>query len=128
MKIIEKLKIQAKKLKTELTALYYASQSPETGMMPKLIILFTLGYALSPIDLIPDFIPVIGYLDDLILLPLLMILSIKLIPDSVMTESRKKAEKEPLVLKKNWFFALFFITIWVSILVALLSIFRGQYV
>ena len=66
------LKERAKKLKLELTAVYYAYRDPGINLLPKLIIIITLGYALSPIDLIPDFIPILGYLDDLILLPALI--------------------------------------------------------
>jgi uncharacterized membrane protein YkvA (DUF1232 family) len=115
LKIIEKLKIKVKKLKKEIMAIYYAYQHPKLGVLPKIIILFTLGYALSPIDLIPDFIPVLGYLDDLLILPVLIMLSIKLIPHEIMEESRKKAENQPLRLKKNWFFALGFIFIWIAV-------------
>lgn len=119
MNIIKKLKEKAKKLKKEITAIYYAYQSPEVGFLPKLIILFTIGYALSPIDLIPDFIPILGYLDDLIIIPALISLALKLIPPEVMTEARKKAEQTPIQLKKNWVFAVIFITIWIILLAAI---------
>lgn len=93
--------------------------------MPKIIIIFTLGYALSPIDLIPDFIPILGYLDDLLIIPVLISLSIKFIPYEIMEESRKKAEEEPLTLKKNWFFAAIFAAIWITLLaVIVLSIIK----
>ncbi|MBU0463762.1 MAG: DUF1232 domain-containing protein [Proteobacteria bacterium] len=88
-------------------------------VLPKIIILFTLGYALSPIDLIPDFIPIFGYLDDLLILPVLITLSIKLIPHEIMEESRKKAENQPLQLKKNWFFAIVFVLIWITLLISI---------
>ncbi len=120
MEIIPKFKDRAKRLKKELTAVYYAYQHPGVGILPKLIILFTVGYALSPIDLIPDFIPVLGYLDDLIILPALIALSIKLIPKHVMQECREKAEANPLELKKNWVFAFLFILIWIIIITAII--------
>ena len=114
---IDSLKDNARKLKTEITTLYYAYQDPKLGLLPKIIILFTLGYALSPIDLIPDFIPVLGYLDDLVIIPALISLSIKLIPKEILASAREKAIKEPLKLKKNnWFFALLFISIWVVLI------------
>lgn len=100
-------------LKKEVTALYYAYRDPDTGILPKMILLFTLGYALSPIDLIPDFIPVIGYLDDLIIIPALIKLSIKLIPEEVMLRSREKAFTNPVKPGKNWIFGILFISIWV---------------
>ncbi|MGD1830479.1 MAG: YkvA family protein [Spirochaetaceae bacterium] len=86
---------------------------------PKLLILFTLAYALSPIDLIPDFILVLGLLDDLIILPTLITLSIKSIPKDLLEESKKKAFLEPVSLKKNWFFAVLFILIWIILITAL---------
>ncbi|WP_299977368.1 YkvA family protein [Desulfobacula sp.] len=123
MKILEELKIKVKNLKKEITAIYYAYQHPKTTVLPKIIILFTLGYALSPIDLIPDFIPVLGYLDDLLILPVLIALSIKLIPHEIMEESRKKAENQPLQLKKNWVFAIVFIIIWIALFMFLIHSF-----
>lgn len=116
MKLIEKFKIKAKILKKEIISLYYAYQNPQVNLLPKIIIIFTLGYALSPIDLIPDFIPIIGYLDDLIIIPALISLSIAFIPKEIMEESRKKAENQTLELKKNWFFAVIFILIWILLL------------
>lgn len=123
LKILEKIKSKVKKLKKEITAIYYAYQHPKITVLPKIIILFTIGYALSPIDLIPDFIPILGYLDDLLILPLLLTLSIKLIPHEIMEESRKKAENQPLQLKKNWLFATVFIIIWIALLLFLIQIF-----
>lgn len=116
MKILKALKTKAKSLKKEITVIYYAYQHPELSILPKILIIFTLGYALSPIDLIPDFIPVLGYLDDLIILPILITFSIKLIPEKIISESRIKAEKEPLKVKNNWFFGILFILIWIVLL------------
>jgi uncharacterized membrane protein YkvA (DUF1232 family) len=117
---IDSLKDKARKLKIEITTLYYAYQDPKLGLLPKIIILFTLGYALSPIDLIPDFVPVLGYLDDLVIVPALISLSIKLIPEEILASAREKAIKEPIKLKKNnWFFALLFISIWVILIVVI---------
>ncbi len=125
MNFIDKLKEKAKRLKLELTALYYAYQNPGTGALPKIIIIFTLGYALSPIDLIPDFIPVLGYLDDLIIIPALISWSLKLIPAEIMHKSRERASHEPLTLKKNWLFGVIFLLIWLSLLtVMMLAVIR----
>jgi len=112
MKLFEKIKIKARALKNEIVAIYYAYQNPELKILPKTIIIITIGYALSPIDLIPDFIPVLGYLDDLIIIPALITLSLTLIPQDIMDEARLKAQAKPVELKKNWFFAIFFILIW----------------
>ncbi len=119
MKAWEGLKLRAKALKKELAAIFYAYQNPKVPVLPKIIIAFTLCYALSPIDLIPDFIPILGYLDDLILLPALIALALKLIPKEIMEESRRRAESEPLELKKNWGFAVAFILIWIVLLTAI---------
>ncbi|TXF74835.1 YkvA family protein [Chryseobacterium sp.] len=91
MQLLKKIKEKAKKLKTELVVLHLAYQHPETPWIPKALIVLIIGYALSPIDLIPDFIPIIGLLDDLILLPLGIYWTIQLIPKNIITESRIKA-------------------------------------
>ncbi|MGC8769758.1 MAG: YkvA family protein [Brevinematia bacterium] len=120
MKILSKMKEYAKNLKKEITAIYYAYQDNEIGLLPKIIIFLTIAYATSPIDLIPDFIPILGYLDDLIILPALITFSIKLIPEEVMNRAKEKALKEPLALRKNWFFAVLFILIWIILLTFIL--------
>jgi uncharacterized membrane protein YkvA (DUF1232 family) len=116
MKLLSKLKEKAKQLKREIIVIYYAYQEPKTPLLPKLIILFTLGYALSPIDLIPDFIPVLGYIDDLLIIPALIALSIRLIPKEVIERVREKAINEPLRLKDNWFFAVAFVLTWIAMI------------
>jgi uncharacterized membrane protein YkvA (DUF1232 family) len=114
---VHTLKDYAKKLKSELMALYYAYRDSQTKIFPKILILITLGYALSPIDLIPDFIPILGYLDDLILIPALISLSIRLIPEEILNRARIRAKEEPITLKKNWFVALLFILLWTVIII-----------
>jgi len=116
MKFIEKIKRKARKIKKEITIIYYAYQHPKMTILPKIMIGFTLGYALSPIDLIPDFIPILGYMDDLIIIPALILLSIKLIPADILDESRKKANHKSIILKENRLFAFVFIVIWVIFL------------
>jgi len=116
VELMKSLKAKASRLKGEVTALYYAFKDRALGPLPKILIGLTLGYALSPIDLIPDFIPIIGYLDDLIILPFLIWLTIKMIPDTIMESARKKAEKCPLILKKNIPAALIIATIWISLI------------
>ena len=86
------LKKRAKQLKEDIPALYLAMKSKNTPILAKLLAFLTVAYALSPIDLIPDFIPVLGYLDDLILLPLLVVLTIKLIPKEVWLQSKEQAK------------------------------------
>jgi uncharacterized membrane protein YkvA (DUF1232 family) len=78
-------------LKREAIALYFAGRDPRTPLLAKLFVLAIVAYAVSPIDLIPDFIPVLGYLDELILLPIAIALAIRMIPPAVMSEARDKA-------------------------------------
>ena len=84
---------EARRLKTETLALYFAARHPATPWSARLLVAFIVGYALSPIDLIPDFIPVLGYLDELILLPLLLSLALRLIPPPVLAECRQRARE-----------------------------------
>ncbi|MDP2838786.1 MAG: YkvA family protein, partial [Syntrophales bacterium] len=77
----------------ETFTLYLACRHPRVSWYAKLLALIVVAYALSPIDLIPDFIPVLGYLDDLILIPLGLMLVIRLIPADVLAECRQKAEE-----------------------------------
>ena len=91
--MFSKWKEKAKKLKQEIYTLYLAYKDPRVPWYGKIFIIITVGYAISSIDLIPDFIPIIGYLDDLILLPLGILLSIKMIPKEVMEECRRESVK-----------------------------------
>lgn len=93
MKIIEKIKAWAKQLFQQASCLYVASLDPRTPRWVKLGIALVIAYLLSPIDLIPDFIPVIGYLDDLILLPLFISLLIRAIPEQVWADAKRKQEQ-----------------------------------
>jgi uncharacterized membrane protein YkvA (DUF1232 family) len=87
-----------RQLKTELYAFYLAYRDPRTPWYAKVVLVIVLGYAASPIDLIPDFIPVLGYLDDLLLVPLGILLAVRLIPPDVLAECRERASnvEEPL--------------------------------
>jgi uncharacterized membrane protein YkvA (DUF1232 family) len=84
-------KARAKQLKTEVYALYLAYKDPRTPWYAKVFSAVVVGYAFSPIDLIPDPIPILGYLDDLVLVPLGVFLALKMIPAEVMTDSRREA-------------------------------------
>lgn len=88
---LSSIKAWARNLKRDSVALYLASRDPRVPWYAKALAIAIAAYALSPIDLIPDFIPVLGYLDDLILLPLGIWLAISLIPDEVMAECRAEA-------------------------------------
>jgi uncharacterized membrane protein YkvA (DUF1232 family) len=90
--ILQNWQQRARQLKIEIFTLYLAYQDPRTPWYAKIFVACILGYAFSPIDLIPDFIPILGYLDDLILIPLGIVLALKMIPSPVLAESRKKAQ------------------------------------
>ena len=79
-------------LKRETVALYFAVRDPRTPLLARVVAGLVVAYALSPIDLIPDFIPVLGYLDDLILVPLGIMLALRLIPAAVLVDARAQAE------------------------------------
>jgi uncharacterized membrane protein YkvA (DUF1232 family) len=90
--LINQLKRRAKQLEIEIYALYFAYRDPRVPWYARFFIACVVGYAFSPIDLIPDFIPVIGYLDDLILVPLGIKVALSMIPGNVLIECREKAQ------------------------------------
>jgi len=89
--LLDTWKTRAHQLKTDVYALYLAYKDPRTPWYARIFAAGVVGYAFSPIDLIPDPIPVLGYLDDLVLIPLGVFLALKMIPPQVMVECRKKA-------------------------------------
>ena len=111
------LKERAKQLKTDIPAVFLALKDKKTPWYAKVFAFLTVAYALSPIDLIPDFIPFLGYLDDLIILPLLVALTIKFIPQDVIAEYRRQAsdlwrDGKP----EKWYYALPIIIVWALII------------
>ncbi|HLZ32057.1 MAG TPA: YkvA family protein [Chloroflexota bacterium] len=91
MAVVQRLKDRARMLKRETVALYLVARDPRTPWYARVLVAVVVGYALSPIDLIPDFIPVLGYLDDLILVPAGIALVIRLVPAEVMADCREQA-------------------------------------
>lgn len=111
------IKEKSEQLKSKIAVIFLAYKRKDTPFLTKIIIAITVGYALSPIDLIPDFIPVLGYLDELVILPLLIALSIKLIPSNILQE----CEVQAVDLWKNgkpkkWCYAIPIITIWIFVI------------
>ncbi|MBF4693880.1 YkvA family protein [Fusibacter ferrireducens] len=107
----------AKRLKLEITTLYVLYKERQLNAGLQLLTILVLAYALSPIDLIPDFVPVLGYLDDFILLPLAIKGLLKLIPDHLYRESKIKAQfLTKKDLPKNWGFAVFVVIIWLLLI------------
>jgi uncharacterized membrane protein YkvA (DUF1232 family) len=93
--MLDRIKNWARALKRDSRAVYLAARDPRVPWYAKLLAVAVAGYALSPIDLIPDFIPVIGYLDDLVLVPLGIWLVISLVPKEIMVECRARASEAP---------------------------------
>ncbi|BCN29138.1 YkvA family protein [Anaeromicropila herbilytica] len=118
------IKEKAKEIKKDIVTLFIAFKKKETPWYAKIIVAITVIYALSPIDLIPDFIPVLGYLDDVIILPLFIILAIKLIPKNIIEESREEAKDQWRDGKPvKWYYGIPFVVIWVFIIWEVYSIF-----
>ena len=119
MNLIEQLKSWARSFKKDVLILWFSAKNPKTPLAPKAICIFIVAYALSPIDLIPDFIPVLGYVDDLILLPILIWSAITLIPNIIIQDSRAQAEewlKHNNTKPKSKFGLLIVIFIWAVML------------
>src|SRR5436190_23214171 len=119
MKLLPKLKEQASRLKRELHALWLSYSDPRTPWLARLLIVCIVAYALSPIDLIPDPIPIIGYLDDLLLLPIGIYLALRMIPPDVLTECRVKAAATRDKLPRNWWAGAVIFLLWLVTLLLL---------
>ncbi len=116
---------RVRKFKREIYALYLAYRDPRVPLYARLLAACVVAYALSPVDLIPDFVPVLGHLDDAFLIPLGAALAVKLIPPQVLAECREKAdaffaETRP----KIWAGVLFVIAFWLFVLLLVLSALR----
>ena len=107
---------KARALKRETYAVYLACRDPRVPWYGRLLAACVVGYAFSPIDLIPDFVPVLGYLDDLILIPLVIVCVLRIIPPEVMAECREKAAIAMAGGKpKNWIAAGIIALIWIGL-------------
>jgi len=115
---LETFKRWARELKAQLLTLWFCRSHPDTPLAAKLCAAFVVAYAFSPIDLIPDFIPVLGYLDDLVIVPLGIYLTLRLIPEHVVVESRAKADAWIAQQKgkpKNYVAAVIIVLIWLAL-------------
>ena len=117
MSISTKLKQRAKQLTADIPAVFLAMKDKRTPLLAKILAAIAVAYALSPIDLIPDFIPVIGYLDDVLLLPILIVAAVKLIPAPVWADCKQRAENlwesgKP----KKWYYALPILLLWLLVI------------
>lgn len=116
------LKQRAKLLKKDMPAIFLALRHRDTPLAAKILAAITVAYALSPVDLVPDFIPVLGYLDDVILLPALIAIIIRLIPPDVMEECRRESENmwengKP----KKWYYAIPIVVFWIIIILLIVK-------
>jgi uncharacterized membrane protein YkvA (DUF1232 family) len=117
--MLEKLKSRARALKNEAIAVYLAAKDPRTPWYAKALVFFVVAHTFSPIDLIPDFIPVLGYLDDLIITPGGLWLAVRLIPPEVLAEARGKAATSGLLRSGSvgYVGAAVIIVVWILILI-----------
>jgi uncharacterized membrane protein YkvA (DUF1232 family) len=116
---MQRLKNWAATLKREVMALWFACRDSRTPWYARVLTMLIVAYALSPIDLIPDFIPVLGYLDELILLPIGIYLVLKLVPADAMADARARAQswvesRQPK--PRNWIAAAVIVLVWVVVL------------
>ena len=122
--LINRLKSMARKLKTNLMVMYLAYRDPRVPIFPKILAICVVAYAFSPVDLIPDFIPILGYLDDLVLVPLGVYIALRLFPKKVLEEYRTKTEEQRKFGKpKNWITGTLVIAIWIA-----LAVWSGWYI
>jgi len=111
--MLEKLKARARALKTEAYAIYLAARDPRTPWYAKALVFFVVAHTFSPIDLIPDFIPILGYLDDLIITPGGIWLAVRLIPPEVLKEARATAATREVDRRVGVIGATLIILVWI---------------
>jgi uncharacterized membrane protein YkvA (DUF1232 family) len=111
--VVSRLKTWARGIKRDVVTVYFAARDPQAPMLVRILAGLVAAYALSPIDLIPDFIPVLGYLDDLLIVPLGLLLVMRLMPKEVMTNARAKADTM-LAKPRSWLAAMCFVVIWLA--------------
>jgi uncharacterized membrane protein YkvA (DUF1232 family) len=115
--ILRKLTEQAVKWKSELYVLYFVVRDGRTPLLPKVIAAMLAGYVISPIDFISDFIPLLGYVDDVIVVPLAVMLALRLIPAQVLADCRRQAALNPLSRNvKIWAAGVIIVMLWLAIL------------
>ncbi|NUE92233.1 YkvA family protein [Acinetobacter seifertii] len=120
MSWVQSLKEWAKRLRKQIIMLWFASRHPQMPRLPKVIAVVAVAYAFSPIDLIPDFIPILGFVDDAIILPILIWLALRFTPEQVIFDAEQQAnewldehEKAP----RNYLVAVLIILIWITLAV-----------
>ena len=109
--LIGRMKTWARSIKRDVVTVYFAARDPQAPMLLRIMAGLVAAYALSPIDLIPDFIPVLGYLDDLLIVPLGLLLVMRLMPEAVLNNARIKADAL-MARPRSWLAAASFVLIW----------------
>jgi uncharacterized membrane protein YkvA (DUF1232 family) len=122
--MIEKLKARARALKNEALAVYLAAKDPRTPWYARALIYFVVAHTFSPIDLIPDFIPVLGYLDDLIITPGGLWLAVRMIPPEVLEEARGKVAGSSLERSVGYIGAGMIVVMWIIGLIGVVYLIR----
>ena len=122
--MIEKIKSRARALKNEAIAVYIAAKDPRTPWYVKALIFFVVANTFSPIDLIPDFIPILGYLDDLIIIPGGLWLAVRLIPPEVLEEARGKVPGSSVERSVGYIGAASIVITWIVILISLIYLIK----
>ncbi|WP_287806389.1 DUF1232 domain-containing protein [Diaphorobacter sp.] len=125
MGLLQTAKQWARALKRDVLVVYLAARDPRTPWALRLLALAVAAYALSPIDLMPDFIPVLGYLDDLLIVPLGLALVLRLLPPPVLLAARERAARM-LARPRSWLAAAIIIMLWVLLAVLLFAWWRGR--
>ena len=116
MEALERWKDGARELRRDIYTLYYAYKDPRVPWYAKVLAAAVVAYAASPIDLIPDFVPIFGYLDDLVIVPLGIVLALRAVPKEVLAECRAKARTaNNQGTLKNWLTAFVIIAIWIFV-------------
>ena len=122
--MFEKLKSRARALKNEVVAVYLAAKDPRTPWYAKALIFFVVAHTFSPIDLIPDFIPILGYLDDLIIVPLGLALAIRLIPAEVLEKARENVAVSSVGRGVGYVGAAVIVIVWVIVLIVVIRLIK----
>ncbi len=123
--MLSRLKSRARLLKTETYALYLAARDPRTPWAARGLVFLVVAYALSPIDLIPDFVPVLGYLDDLLIVPAGIALALRMIPREVMAESRERARVAGADNRTGLIGAAMIVLIWILAIIICATLIRS---
>ncbi|MDM0107053.1 YkvA family protein [Variovorax sp. J22R24] len=129
MSILDGIRQWARRVKRDAVTLWFACRHPATAWLPKVMAALVVAYALSPIDLIPDFIPVLGYVDDVLLLPVLIWLTIRMLPQHVLEDCRSKADRwlrDGNAKPRSGWGAALVVAIWIGVTALLWAVLRTR--